>query len=384
MLAALAMIVFAAGGCSPAPRPPREGAEGAAIEGLRAGLVGEVELVAARDSVANPDRPVYPLDSARVDRLWTAQGADWEEPIRIALSPERVFVLDPRARAIHTVLRSGLMGPRADRYVSFRGPTGIAWSGGLLAVADTSYEQIFITEEFGPERRSVAASPSAAVVAVGNRRFAVTDRGEGALDWRVVGEEPARDATLSLPPAPADPKASGCARVSGGRRLIQSSCYLPAFRVVDANGRRTRRVDIDRSASGVDGPLAGRLQARLGEYALAGEETPPALIDSVKAVNDAMRPVRGVRYDEAGRRFAVWSVAPDGVGTRVDVLSAEGVYLGRVDFDAPWLDFAFDRGVLFALERRPGLGAYWLAAYAIGFSLHEVTAVAGRARKAAP
>jgi hypothetical protein len=95
--------------------------------------------------------------------------------------------------------------------------------------------------------------------------------------------------------------------------MILADCASPTFRVYDPDELRPRRVTIARNAAG--------------------------------AAPDA---VRGVRHDARGRRFAVWSAA-DGA-TQLDVLSEEGVYLARVRFPAPWLDFAFDGGTVFALE----------------------------------
>jgi hypothetical protein len=324
--------------------------------------IGELELLAARDSVGNPDRPVYPADSVSARRLWAAAGTEWEEPIRIALSPERVFVLDAKARAIHTVTRAGAAGPRADRYVSVRAPVSIAWSGGLVAVGDTAYQHVIIFEEFGPERRTMPGGDLSAVVAAGDRRFAIPDYGNEPHRWNFTGEFVGDDAARILsPPGRGD----DCTRVSGGHRVILADCAVPSFRVFGPVGQLVRRVTIDRPGPPIDRARAARLNERMAERNAAGDSISVlALADSLDAMDAALTPVRGVRYDEGARRFAVWSTTPDGMGTELDLLSAEGVYLARVRIDARWLDFAIDAGTLYALER-PARGLARLAAYAI-------------------
>jgi hypothetical protein len=357
----LAMAMGVAG-CSDGARR----GEGATRGFMADGAVGEVELLAARDSVGNPDRPVYGDSAVSAPRIWEATAAEWEDPVRIALSPERVFVLDRGARAIRTVMRDGRPGARADRSVALHGPTGIAWSGGLLAVSDTSYQQVMILEPFGREVRSLLSGSRATVVAAGHRRFAMAGEGEGALSWELAGEDPlGHDQVIVLDPVPAGPERPECGLVSGGRWLIQASCSVPAFHVTRLDGRRTRAVTIDRPPPPVDRARADLLGRRMAERNAAGDSAAVlAIVDSLDALDASVQPVRGVRYDERARRFALWSVSPDGKGALVDLLSSEGVYLARLRFGAEWLDFAMDGGMLFALERR-AYGPARLAAYAI-------------------
>jgi len=389
---ALAAAALVAGGCSDPQRYPAPGGSSPTRGFMADAPIGELELVAARDSVDSPDRPIYPDDSVSVSQLWTASGAEWEEPIRISLSPERVFVLDAGARAIHTVTRAGAAGPRADRYVSVRGPVSIAWSGGLLAVGDTAYHHVVIFEEFGPERRSTPVGDTAyqhvvileefgperrstpggdlsLVAAAGSRRFAIPDYGNEPDRWNFTGEFPFDDLGRTLsPPGGGD----DCTRVSGGSRVILADCAVPSFRVFGPAGQLVRRVTIDRAR-------AARLNERMAERTAAGDSLAVlAIADSLDAMDDALAPVRGVRYDERARRFAVWSATPDGMATRLDLLSAEGVYLARIRVDSRWLDFAIDGSTIYALERRaraPGR----LVASAIHLPADGPTTVAFRA-----
>jgi hypothetical protein len=321
--------------------------------------VGSLELLAGRDSVGNPDRPVYDADSVSARRLWQLAGDGWSDPVALAVSPQRVFVLDRGAPAVRSVWRTGTPGPRLDDSASLARPTSIAYSQGIIAVGDSVHGVLMMDASGMPAGR--LPSRQGPTVVTAGRGFAVN--GGGNLWTLGGGDGYGDDITLPLPPA--DPAGMGCGRVSGGPWLVQSSCYLPSFRVLDTHGRVVRRVAIDREPRDGDARLAAGLRARLNSYLAAGEKPPRGLQDSLEALAGAGEPVRGVRLDPFTRRFALWSVPAKGGGTVVELFSGEGVYLARVRFRARWRDFAFDRGTLFALETPSAEGPVRLAAYAL-------------------
>ncbi|HEX8905576.1 MAG TPA: hypothetical protein VF771_12070 [Longimicrobiaceae bacterium] len=310
--------------------------------------LGPVEPLVYRDSVGNPDQPVYPDDSVRLVRLWRVQPHEWEDPGALAVSPVRVFVLDAPARAVYSVWRTGRNGPRVDRYVGLHGPTSIAWTKGLVAVSDSSFKEVLLIDSTGYGAGALDTSSNPVVVAAGAGRFGVHASGGATPDW-TVRDEHDRRSFIHLPLASAEGPGAGCTRVSGGAFLLQSSCTRPFFRVIGAGGRVLRRVWIDRpGAADGSAPDSGIVR----------------LTGGVAAKVEAALPVRGVRYDERGRRFALWTEVAAGAETRLDLFSYEGVYLARVVIPAAWRDFAFDGGMLFALEAEDA-GPARLAAYTL-------------------
>jgi len=293
--------------------------------------------------VRNPDQPLLPDGSVRVDSAWRVEKAEgWAAPSALALSDENVFLLDARAGRIHVVGREGEVRPSVGEGAGLSEPVSIAWSDGILAVGDPGRSGIVMLRENGLALEPVRGLERAAVQGLAEGGFIANGYDGRTHQWQMYGRP--RPWMVELPQW--TNAAEYCASVSGGPYILQADCAAPTFRVFDERGKLIRQVQIDR-------PLPP-----------AATPTTLAAADSAARKQlqaDAAKIVRGIRYDPASKLFALWGQQPGG-SAWVDVFSEDGVYLTTVRFGAAWADFAFAGFTFYALEPAAD-GAAALAAY---------------------
>lgn len=312
--------------------------------------------------VRNPDQPLLPDGSVRVDSAWRVEKAEgWAAPSALALSDENVFLLDARAGRIHVVGREGEVQPSVGEGAGLSEPVSIAWSDGVLAVGDQGRSGIVMLRENGLALEPVRGLERAAVQGLAGGGFIANGYEGRTHQWQTYGTK--KSSMVELPRW-AD-AAEYCASVSGGPYILQADCAAPTFRVFDQRGTLIRQVQIDR-------PLPPAAAAAAPATVAAADSAARKQLQA-----EAAKIVRGIRYDPASKLFALWGQQPGG-SAWVDVFSRGGVYLTTVRFGAAWADFAFAGSTLYALE--PGAdGAAALAAYRLRLPANAVE----EARKAA-
>ena len=65
---------------------------------------------------------------------------------------------------------------------------------------------------------------------------------------------------------------------------------------------------------------------------------------------------RKIRFDDEGHLAGLWQQNPEDFGSgpaTLHLLSIDGIYLARLEFDRPWADFDLSGARLFALSRDP-------------------------------
>lgn len=310
--------------------------------------------------VRNPDQPLLPDGSVRVDSAWRVEKAEgWAAPSALALSDENVFLLDARAGRIHVVRRKGDVQPSVGEGAGLSEPVSIAWSDGVLAVGDPGRSGIVMLRENGLALEPVRGLERAAVQGMAGGGFIANPYEGGTHQWQQYGRPQGK--MVELPQFAG--AATYCASVSGGPYILQADCAAPTFRVFDERGTLIRQVQIDRPL-----PPAAAAPTTLADADSAARKQLQA---------EAAKIVRGIRYDPASKLFALWGQQQGG-SAWVDVFSEDGVYLTTVRFGAAWADFAFAGSTFYALE--PGAdGAAALAAYRLRLPANA----AEEARKAA-
>lgn len=309
----------------------------------------------------NPDRPLS--DRQPLHPLWRASATGWKEPVALAATPQRLLVLDARARRIWSLwLDDGRTGPAMGHALSPREPRYIAYSRGFTIVGDSAAGSATLLSASGDLIWSRSADPGQDVAATGDGHLALEPTADLSWEWLVVWPE--RDTRpLHLPEGPAGPQREWCRRVSEGPFLLQASCTHPVVQLLGADGKVQRTLGILRPRP----------------------DSAPRMSDDSRAsrVNPATEgTVLGARYDPVSARLVIWSRGPHS-GNVVDVLSREGVYLARADVPTPWRDLQFRGGVLYALEKPRGERPV-VAAYRVVLPGDSVPAPRRRTRRGTP
>ena len=115
-----------------------------------------------------------------------------------------------------------------------------------------------------------------------------------------------------------------------------------------------------------------RFYAEAVRSAMESDGLPSGLIDAqVQLAEEQLGTVniiQDIRHDAASGQFAIWEQRPaelgDGYAT-IRLLSADGVYLTKVEFDQAWVDFDFVESTVYALERDPATHVVELTVYEI-------------------
>jgi hypothetical protein len=316
------------------------------------GRVGTPQLVGALDRVDNPDQPVYGGAGVHVHRLWRVAPDALRDAVALAVSPQRVLVLDAAARRVRSLWLDGRAGPDLGDSVDLVGPRNLAFSGGIVAVADTLYHGVVLLDASGNYLRTVSVGEDPYVLAAGGGRFAATAYGGTTLRWKLIDASGhVRPLELAFPPS--DAAGRRCPRVSAGPFLVQASCNEPSFQVLGPGGKVARKIRIERPRPGARPAEVDSLQRLVDGLSIPRESARRADLErALDAAAGEANTVLGVRWDPVSGRYAIWSRTS--AGTSVDLLSREGVYLARFRFAPRWRDLGFRDGVLYAIEARDG------------------------------
>ncbi|HEX8691377.1 MAG TPA: hypothetical protein VF746_02955 [Longimicrobium sp.] len=337
---------------------------------------GSVATSEGAQNVRNPDRPLLPDGSVRVDTAWrVSQAGAWQRPTALALGGENVFLLDPPAGLVHVVTQQGEEQDDIGDAAGFSEPVSIAWSDGTIAVGDQGRLGILMMRDDGLTREPVRGLDRPAVHGLASGGFFANPYAGLTHQWRAWG--PRRDTTMLELPRWGE--SAYCASVSGGRWILQADCASPSFRVFDEAGKLVRQVGVDRPAAAAPAApaLSDSALGELQQQLMAGEPDDSVLARLLAAGGPA-RVTRGARHDPASKLFALWGQLPAG-GAWVDLFSEEGVYLATVRFGRPWADVGFARSTLFALEEGEN-GAVTLVAYRLHLPSNALSAARDAAR----
>lgn len=362
LAAALAAIPAA---CGPA-RPGRP-----AWSGTRE-VVGGVEVV------RNPDRPLWPDDSVRVERLWSAPSpaaADslglWQAPSGVAEAGGRVYVLDEMAHRIYVLdAATGgwtrAFGREGEGPGELKSPVALLASHSGIVLDDFGNASL---ERFGPDgtyRGSLHVDRmSFDLFSLGGQSLLMQTGGT----WQRVDPE-GHLTPFPWPESPPSAPAPDTTRLrigASGGLVFRLDAYRPLFQVIDTSGMLRRVVLIDRPPA--------ETPARKLDSLLQGVRRSGAPAARIQFMQHLLRTLyahdprmRAVQCDPMTGRLLLWEQEPDDLGggpARLDVFSHSGVYLATHAFADAWVGngFAVSGSVVYALTRDPATDLVRLTAY---------------------
>lgn len=317
---------------------------------------GEPQWVASLQTVRNPDAPLLGPDQVRVEMVWSKQLQHGVAPLGhvLAVQPPWVHVL--HGGEIQTF---GL-NPGPSEYFYIPDSATAATSTSLTAAGD----RLVVGDSARGTATLISPSGAAARVQIGdnpylqgleNGDFVANSFGGTTLGWQRRGPRGSRREVFQLPLPPQDAQHALCPVVTGGRWLLVAACAYPAFRVVSTDGVLLREVRIDR----------GNVDTTTASPAPPGfvpAEWPRRSSD-LRQEGYLPHPNLGVHFDPRSGLFAMVWHNPASPETRVELFTAEGVYLAGLRFRGAWIDFGFWNSTLYALtydsaSRWPQLSAY--------------------------
>jgi hypothetical protein len=356
-----AAAILALSGCTPAGDAAR------AWQGTRE-QVGGVEVV------RNPAAPLLRDGSASLRLLWSApdpeaeaRHGEWAQPMELAASHDRVFVLDRMASRVYIVDAGdgrvvGAFGRRGGGPGEIDRPYGVAFTGGAVVVGENGR---------GSLERFTADGQYQGSASIGRVSFALLPLPSGELyvsgmgGWMRVGADGAQ-----TPLAWPEPVALSfhCERIGGGDGvLLRSDCSRPAFQMVGTDGTHVREVDVAMSPRAPDPEL---LEAHLVNVRNTLAGMPAELVEEqIRSQRERMATVPAFRaaQQDAEGRILVWDQAPvdldENAFATLHIFAPAGEYLATLPLQESWAAYAARHGVLYALVRAPVTGLISLKAY---------------------
>ena len=345
---------------------------------------GTVEVVDGSEVISNPSVPLLPEPAGPVSELWSLQGADWRNPSRVHVQGGLVTVVDPPAGQIHLIHATGDAGRSLGRPGGGPGEflrlLDALPDGDRLVVLDGGKSTIDYLDLEGGYLSSVHVMgqpwggflmDSGDLLVKGE--FLSDPAAESFGDWVTLreGRDPVAFSLVGLEPLPEE-QGVQCSDLSawpGGAARMRYT--VPRIQVFDPSGGLRREIRVDLPVEEVSDAERESALTVL-QQSLAARGVPPEFMQQNLIVMEERWRVKcrfgPLRFDPTGNLAAFLEQNPDEFGSgsaTLHVLSADGVYLAKVQFPTAWRDFALDNGVVYALTRNPDTDVIALAAYGL-------------------
>lgn len=337
-----------------------------AEEGEWGGRVVEREGVVR---VENPDRPLAAPGEVTAELAWVQTGPEaggiWEVPRKIHVFRESIFLVDRQASKIHRLTLSGDLKP------SFGTPGGGPGQYGFITDAIPTEAGLFVVdmgnarvEVLSDEGNLLASHPlgqiaytAASLGPDAIALFGITESEPGWTKFEVDGERNPFD----FPDFPHPPGSEGSfTRGSAwGDRLVRLRNTSPQVRIYSHDGRLGRVIDLPLPPEDATDEEVEGVVREVSSF-LAEDGVPAGVIqqqvDAIRARPREKLKFRKIEFDDDGGLAAIWEQNPEDYGSgnaTLHLLTIDGLYLARLEFDRPWGDFDLYGGVLYTLSRDP-------------------------------
>lgn len=321
--------------------------------------------------VRNPPHPLAQENQVVAQLVWRQTGPTsgdlWQVPNKLHVAGGNVFVVDRQASQIHRVTLEGQSlpsfgeaggGPGQYQRIVDAVPTPAG-----LFVVDTgngrveilSYEGeilashpldrfIFLAEPLGPDAITLFYTSG------------------GEPEWGRMDEaghmEPHPFPDFVAPEGQMAPVSVGS---TWGERLVRLRYATPQIRLYSLEGKLETDVVIPLPPMvATDAEVEAVVQQVTADLARLGPEIGGDVIQhQVEQIRGRPREklsFRKIRFDDESRIAGIWQQNPEEFGSgpaTLHILSIEGIYVAKLEFDRPWGDFDLSGGRLFALSRDP-------------------------------
>jgi hypothetical protein len=368
--------------------------------------LGSVQMVDGVERIANPADPLLPDPAGLIHELWSVREADWVNPTRLQASAGVALLTDPPANRIYPVTENGEslspIGRPGGGPGEFLGLRDAFTLGDRIAALDAGKGSV---EYLGLDGTHLGSQHLQGQVWNGfpldgetflvKGEFLSDPRAESFGDWVTVreGEGPTAFTRTALEPLPQE-EGVRCSDLSAwGRGAARLRFTTPQIQLFDGDGQLLREIRTDFPVEQV---TEAEREAALGNLRdqLTGRGLPPPFVEqNLIAMKDRWKVkcrFGPLRFDATTGIGAFLEQNPDEFGSGnavLHLLSEDGVYLARVEFDEPWRDFAMSDGAVYALARDPLTDVVSLKAYALAIPeplLARATTVLDQARGGAP
>lgn len=345
---------------------------------------GSIDTVNAVVRVSNPAEPLLRTGEATATELWTTGGdtdltARFEQPRWVVAGPDRLYVLDAMARRIFVFHPASgaveqTIGKEGAGPGEFLRPFGLALAGNRIVVGDGGKGALDLLHPDGaPDRSIPLAGVGFGLWGTDSGSVVVSMLGAGGGALRQIGlDGTVHEIRISEPMDEAQVDGARCQHNAvAGEKLMQASCFVPTFRVMDLAGNVHRHVAIAADPQRASDAELSRIEADM-RAKVAEVGYPPAtlkeVVDEMVRESRVKRIVRRAVFDPDGALYAIWEQAPEDLGggsATLHLLNEVGVYLAKLDFDSPWVDFAFAGQTVYALVEDAETGLVSVTAYRI-------------------
>ncbi|MGD2123345.1 MAG: hypothetical protein PVJ76_16450 [Gemmatimonadota bacterium] len=341
----------------------------AACQGNPSRWTGEVVEEGGILHVRNPAQPLAQEGQVTVELLWSETGSSgndlWEVPNKLRVAQGTVFLVDRQASRIHRVSLEGETlasfgepggGPGQYQRIIDAVPTQAGLfvvDGGNGRVEILSYEGeirashsldriVFLAEPLGPEAITLFYT-----------------RG-GEPEWGSMDEagslEPHPFPDFQAPEGHLVPVSVGS---TWEKNLVRLRYATPQIRLYSLDGHLEKEIMIPLPPMvATDAEVEELVLRTTGDMARVGIESDVIehQAERIRARSRDKLSFRKIRFDDEGRLAGLWQQNPEDFGSgpaTLHLLSIDGIYLARLEFDRPWADFDLSGARLFVLSRDP-------------------------------